>query len=232
MPDTNIFNSATPDPVVPPVISTPTSNIPPELSELVGEGKKYATPEAALASIPHAQRHILTLEQENASIKADLEKRKTTEQLLEEIKASTTPQTPTNVPAGLDTATIAKLIEQTINQKETQKSNQENISTVTSTFKNKYGEKAEEFYINLAQESGMSVQYLNALAATSPKAVLKLAGLTQSLPPVSRTSGTINTDVMKPTEGEPETARVKQGASTKELVRAWRAAGVTVGKPV
>jgi hypothetical protein len=45
MPD-NIFNGATtPEPVVPPVVpatpSTPTLQIPPELADLVGEGKKY-----------------------------------------------------------------------------------------------------------------------------------------------------------------------------------------------
>ncbi|UOF80646.1 hypothetical protein [Caudoviricetes sp.] len=175
----------------------------------------------------------MTLEQENANIKAELEKRKTAEQLLEEIKASSVQQTTTTVPVGLDKATVAQLIEQTISQKEAQKSTQENISVVTSAFMAKYGDKAEEFYINLAKETGMSVQYLNSLSANSPTAVLKLAGFTQTnSPPVTKSSGSINTETRKPGASEPESAKVKQGASTKELVRAWKAAGATVGKPV
>ena len=46
--------------------------IPTEVQELVGEGKKYQSPEDALKSVPHAQQHIQTLESELAEIKEEL----------------------------------------------------------------------------------------------------------------------------------------------------------------
>ena len=46
--------------------------IPTEAQALVGEGKKYASAEEALRSVPHAQQHIKTLEEEMAQLKRDL----------------------------------------------------------------------------------------------------------------------------------------------------------------
>lgn len=236
MTEETIFEStpATPETVTPPVSSPATLSLPPELTELVGTGKKYATAEAALASIPHAQKHISTLEQENAAIKAELEKRRTTEELLVELRSTGIPQTSTNVPAGLDQATVEQLIARTLETKEAQKVAQQNINAITSTFKDKFGDKAEEVFIALAKESGMSVQYLNNLAATSPNAVLKLAGISNKpvVSNVSKSSGSINTaGFTNNTSTQDLSARVKQGASTKDLVSAWKNAGIKVGKP-
>lgn len=228
MTEENIFNQETPE--VPPAIPATTTTSP-EVSDLVGAGKKYATTEAALASIPHAQKHILTLEQENANIKAELEKRKTTEQLLEEIKASTTPQAQTTASSGLDQNTVQQLIAQTLEQNESRRKAQVNIQTVTASFKEKYGDKAEEVYIAIAEESGLSVQNLNSLAASSPSAVLKLAGLENKQTNVSKINGTINTQTLSNTNNTtPLSARVKSGASTKDLVDAWKTAGKKVGR--
>jgi len=52
----SIFEGST-DPVVteaPAVSSTPTLNIPTEVVDLIGDGKKYKTAEEALRSVPHA----------------------------------------------------------------------------------------------------------------------------------------------------------------------------------
>ena len=62
-------NSASTAPVDNQPTSAPAFNVPPELSEFVGEGKKYGTVEAALASIVPAQQHISTLEQENNELR-------------------------------------------------------------------------------------------------------------------------------------------------------------------
>ena len=231
MSENNIFSTPTGD-VTPPVVSPVTPTLPPEVVEFIGTGKKYNSVEDALKSVPHAQKHIQSIEQENATLKAELEKRKTTEQLLEEIRNSNVQQSSTNVPVGLDSTAIANLIEQTIQQKEVQRSAQENTTVVINSFKAKYGEKAEESYINLAKETGLTVQYLNNLAATSPTALLKLAGMTNNTnTTVGKPSSTINTEAFTSNQTpQVESARVKQGASTKELVRAWKAAGVKVGK--
>ena len=127
------------------------------------------------------------------------------------------------------------MIAQTLGQAEAQKISKANIDKVTSTFQSKFGEKAEEFYIKLAQETGMSVQYLNNLSATSPSAVLKLAGLdSKPTQPITTkpTGGSINTEAFNSnnTGVQEGSARVRQGASTRELVAAWKNAGAKVGK--
>jgi hypothetical protein len=49
-----------------------TFEIPTEVQSLVGEGKKYQSPEDALKSVPHAQKHIETLESELAEAREEL----------------------------------------------------------------------------------------------------------------------------------------------------------------
>ena len=70
----------------------PQFEIPTEASELVGSGKKYTSVEDALKSVPHAQKHIQTLESELATLKEELTKRRTTEELLDEIKSGIQPR--------------------------------------------------------------------------------------------------------------------------------------------
>lgn len=215
--------------------SQPTFTLPQEVNEFVGNGKKYSSVEDALKSVPHAQKHISTLEQELAQVKAELDKRKTTEQLLEEIKNSGIPQVATTTQNGIDHNTVQQMIAQTLSQAETEKTAKANISVVTSTFQTKFGDKAEEFYIKLAKETGLSVQHLNNLSATSPSAVLKLAGLDSkpSVPTNTKpTFGSINTEAFNATNSgtQEQSARVRQGATTKELVNAWKIAGAKVGK--
>jgi len=95
MSESNLFDGApaTPTPVEPPK-PTPTA-IPDPLKELIGEGKKYATLDKALESIPHAQAHIQRLEEESrqlreqvASAKAVGEVYETVQELLKAEKAT------------------------------------------------------------------------------------------------------------------------------------------------
>ena len=209
--------------------STPQFQIPTEAEGLVGEGKKYSSVEDALKSVPHAQKHIQTLESELATLKEELSKRKTTEELLDEIKSGIQPQA---TPAGteFDQDKLLQLVDQTLEVKERQKAAKSNADTVASKFTEKYGSKAEEVYNSVARDSGLTVQQLNSLAASSPKIVLKLAGLEgQSAPVAAKPNSTVNTEVLgqKPDPNQ-LSARVKQGATTKDLVNAWKIAGEKV----
>ena len=212
-------------PVVPPV-SAP--SLPQEVVEFVGAGKKYSSVEEALKSVPHAQKHILTLEQELANAKDELAKRKTTEELLEDIKSSVPTYTPP-VQAEITQDKLNATVEEILNRKTAQQKAANNINIVTSTFSENYGDKAEEIFNTIAVESGLTVQQLNTLAASSPMAVLKLAGLEkkQESTPV-KTNSSVNTQALRPTASTPTSARVPQGATTKDLVNAWRIAGEKV----
>lgn len=235
MPEASIF---TPDPSVVepqnPIPSVPA--IPQEVADLVGEGKKYKTVDEALRSVPHAQTHIQKLETELAEKNEALMKAKSVEDLLEEIKNSgLTPPVP--APQGQTTQNIdiTKTVNEVVSQRLAAESAariaQHNTNYVISAFQAKFGEKSEEEYIKLANESGLPIQALNKLAAQSPNAVLKLAGLSETTKNVStppKTGGTVNIEAFRTQQpaGQPASARVT-GGKTSDLVSAWRAAKPT-----
>lgn len=224
MSDNTPFDPSTPEDLN---SNTPAPNfqIPTEAVDFVGDGKKYKSVEDALKSVPHAQSHIQTLETELANVKEELSKRKTAEELLDQIKAGIQPEHTTPVDS-FDPSTIYQVVEQTLEAKERAKAARSNADSVVNKFTAKYGDKAESAYIALAQESGMTVQQLNVLAANSPSVVLKLAGLNVSNAQAGSNTGSVNTEAFG-TQGSnpPVSARVPKGATTKDLVTAWRAAG-------
>lgn len=228
--ETSIFNPEVTPPVVAPVTPPQAPVLPPEVAELVGQGKKYATVDDAIKSVPHAQKHIQTLEQELAQTKAELLKRQTTEELLNDLKANGIPPVVTQSAPTINSEQISALVRQELSQQEAQAVATQNTKKVTDAFVSKFGDKAEEIFNKVATESGLTVGNLNFLAATSPSAVLKLAGIApQQTPPIAKTTSSFNTQVSS-SQPEPPSARVKQGASTKDLVNAWKIAGQKVGR--
>ena len=204
--------------------------IPTEAQELVGEGKKYASAEDALRSVPHAQEHIKTLEAEMAQLKEELSTRKTTQELLDEIKSGVKPAENTTQEGGLNQDTIMEMVNNTLKQNEQKKTAQANASQVANKFTEKYGSNAESVYNSLAKDLNLTPQKLNELAATSPNLVLRLADLEPTVKTnVSKSSGSVNTEALSQNKTPQEiSARVPKGASTKDLVNAWRAAGEKV----
>lgn len=201
----------------------PQFTIPQELAELVGEGKKYKSAEDALKSIPHAQSHIQKLEDEMKQVKEELAKRKMTEDLLEEFKATgfkqedTTPKT--------NPVDIEQVVAKVLSQKESQTIALQNQAKVVEAFNVKYGEKGEEMYNSLSKEVGMSVAELNLLASRSPQALFKLAGFESKSNVPGKTTSSVNTDGFKQSSQDNLSAKLPKGASTKDLVQAWRNAG-------
>lgn len=204
--------------------------IPTEAQDLVGEGKKYSSAEEALRSVPHAQQHIKTLEEEMAQLKEELTKRKTTQELLDEIKSGVKPAENTTQEGKLNQDTIMELVNNTLKQNEQKKTAQTNASQVASKFTEKYGSNAEAVYTSLAKDLNLTPQKLNELAATSPNLVLRLADLEPSVQTnVPKSSGSVNTEALSANKPHAEvSARVPKGASTKDLVSAWKAAGTKV----
>ena len=204
--------------------------IPTEAQDLVGEGKKYSSAEEALRSVPHAQQHIKTLEEEMAELKEELAKRKTTQELLDEIKSGVQPVEKTTQEVGLNQDNIMELVNQTLKQNEQKKTAQANASQVASKFSEKYGSNAETVYNSLAKDLNLTPQKLNELAATSPNLVLRLADLEPNVKTnVSKTSSSVNTEALAQNKTPQElSARVPKGAKTSDLVNAWRAAGEKV----
>ncbi len=207
----------------------PQISLPQEAVELVGEGKKYKSVEDALKSIPHAQSHIQKLEEEMKQMREELTKRKAAEELLEEFKVSGVTQEKPSSPA-LDTNQLAALVDQTLEQREAKKIAENNIKSVIDSFNAKFGESAPQMYEKIAADNGLSVQFLNSVAAKSPEAVFRLAGIYDKPQAVAgKTAGSVNTAALQQAQ-QPQTlsAKLPKGATTKDLVSAWKNAGQMV----
>ena len=206
----------------------PEFKIPTEAMDFVGEGKKYKSAEDALKSVPHAQEHIKTLEEEMAQLKEELTRRKTAEELLDELKSGTQSTENTTQVQEFDQDRLMQLVNQTIEQKEQQSKAQQNAKTVANRFTEQYGAKAEDAYNQIAKDAGLTVEQLNNLAATSPNVVMKLAGFESKPTTIGKPSSSINTQALNNTKPTELSARVPKGASTKDMLAAWRAAGEKV----
>ena len=207
MTEETIFEGDKPEETVAaPILDTPTAPlVPTELQGIVGEGKKYSTVEAALASIAPAQSHIATIEAENASLKETLEGQKTTRELMDELRLQ-----------QADGETPSKV--------EVNKTKTQNTNTVATRFNKQYGTKGEEVYNRLAQESGLSVADLNIIASNSPAAIFKMAGFEQKQTDVSPTTSSINTQAYKGDYSGELNSKVKS-FSTKDVKSGWAIAG-------
>jgi hypothetical protein len=202
----------------------------PEVAAMVGEGRKYATVEAALASVPHAQTHIASLESENqaltqqvADLKAKLEAANHLEDVVAQLSATQQPQEPP-IPTGLDEQGVLKLLE----QRDAARIAQANQVAVTEALVTKFGDttKATEALTAKATEFGVDFDYMVQLAAKSPKAVLsyfnvetKPASVVPSYQPVP---------AQYQTPPEPTYDFTPKGNSTSDLVQAFRTCGLAV----
>lgn len=195
--------------------------IPTEAQELVGEGKKYQSPEDALRSVPHAQKHIETLESELASVREELSKRQTTQELIDELKSGVQTPAQTVQSGELNQDNVMDLVNQTIATREANAKAESNAKSVAAKFTEQYGDKAEDTYNSIAKELNLSVKQLNELAATSPTVVLKAAGLSAAKAPVASSSGDINTEALSQQAKPAELSAKVEGGSTKDLLAAW-----------
>lgn len=207
-----------------PAPSTPPSPpaLPDHLKELVGEGKKYATVDKALESIPHAQAHISKLEQEMAQLREKVAEAAAVDEVYKKLMDSmnkTGEATPPTV-AGLDEASVLALLE----RREAEAVAKANVSRVKDALVGKYGDKAEEVYKAKAQELGVTPQFLNEVVRKSPKAAEELFGIKGKEIPSGTTTGSIRTDALNDNRPPAKPKTVMGGATTEDVIAAWRAA--------
>lgn len=165
------------------------------LAEIRNESgvQKYNSVEDALKGAAHAQSYIATLKQEKEEAERRLQEatRTATEaqgQLTEQqqIKASIAElsqklNNKTNETTGkvYTAEEIAELVNSQLTQRDVATSAKKNQETVVSQLRSKFGDKAEEQYNAAATDLGLTVAEMNALAAKSPKVVLKALGIAE-----------------------------------------------------
>ena len=177
--------------VVQPVVQEPA--IPPELAEFVGTGKKYASVAEVYKAFPHAQKHISTLEDENKQLKEELTRRQAAEEVLNAIQQRMeTPSQTQEQPPVNSLQDIQALVRQELERDKAASISMANQHEVVNKFTQLYGDKAQTQFEQLAKDLSVPITYLNNLAATSPKALYKLAGIEHSK---NTYSGTLESDL-------------------------------------
>ncbi len=183
-----------------------------DLANLLGSIKnergeqKYKSVEDALVGLDNAQKYIPTLtaqlaqkEQELATARQEAAR---VVELERTVQALTSKGEPANTQASvpLNEDQIANLVTQTLTRQQQEATAKANTLAVAQTLQTKFGADAEKTYNAKAQELGMTVIELNALAAKNPKAVFTLLGVTQEAPKQlsSSTSQQFNTDAFQP----------------------------------
>lgn len=176
---------------------------------LVGEGKKFKTPDDLARGKIEADRVITARERELAELREELAKRTTLEELYEKIQnKSITPPVNNNSnvsteqkPAAvtLSDEDLARRIEELADKRTREQKIQENVELVSERLIQEFGseEKANEVVKQKAKELGVSVAFLQDVAANSPKALFAQLGLNdgpKATPPVNRSD--VKTEIL------------------------------------
>lgn len=208
----------------------PNLQLPDEVLEHIGEGKKYASVEEALKSVPHAQKHIATLEQELKDMREKMEKATSAEEVYKTVKEMLAAEG--RQPSGGDAGKpidVEAILDRKLQEREAAQKAMENVTSVKTVLAEQFGERAADIYREKAQALGIGVEFLNDLCAKSPKAALELLGVkatSKGTAPTS-TAGTIRTEGLDASKNPTKPKPVMGGASTSELLAAWRAAKPT-----
>jgi hypothetical protein len=152
------------------------------MSELVGEGKKYATPEEAVRALAHANHHISNLEGENANFRTKLDKASTVDDILGKLKqqgaesgSDTGVDDQSNQPPKADDVNVEELVKKLFQDQQSNATAQSNKKLVVDKMAMQFGGKAGQVWDGVEKNLGVD---LEQLCATSPTAALKLLGVT------------------------------------------------------
>jgi hypothetical protein len=161
------------------------------LPDLVGEGKKFKTPQDLARSVLHKELHIAKLESENAVIRENLQKSMTMEEFMAQLSESqkklitnsgTSQVTTTSETSGegdksndtkpqpLSREDIRKILD----EERAAEKQKENLGLVKQKLYEALGDEFPQHIEAKAKELGMPKEWLNDMAAKTPAAFLKL----------------------------------------------------------
>lgn len=214
MSDQTIFNqSSGSNPPNTPPVNQPTGNVPndPAIDTLLAGIKnergepKYRSLHDALVALAHSQSYIPQLTTQLSEKDRELSEARAAaakvEELQRSIEALTQRQEPpqTTSPVGLNEEQIAELVNRTLTNKQKADLATQNQQAVATSLSSAFGTDAEAKYNAKAEELGITVADLNALAARSPKAVMAYFGVQAvAKPNVAPTQSTVNTTGIQP----------------------------------
>lgn len=224
MSDENLFAEVTPTSEATAAPQTQQPSLPEEVMALVGTGKKYATTEDALRSVPHAQAHIARLEQEMQELRERATQAKAIDDVYEALTSRQQGEQRATASAPIvDERFIDAVLERKLEEQKRAEEKKTNLSKVRESLTSKYGEKAAEVFKKKAEELGINEGFLTDLAAKSPAAALELFGANAKEKVASAVpSGSINPQAFAQNQQSAPHKPVMAGASTSDLLSAWR----------
>lgn len=173
------------------VASNEEATTPSVVGDLVGEGRKFNDVEALAKGKLEADKFIEQMKQENAALKADLERQAyrlgVNDRLEEKASASTADLSgPNNNNSGTSDeantqlvsseANIESLVEQTLRKREQKTVADSNIALVEAELEKAYGTEAAATVRQKSEELGLPLAELQGMAAKSPAAFMQLMG--------------------------------------------------------
>lgn len=181
---------------------------------------KYKTREDFIKGAANAQEHIKTLESELATLRAQGNPTEKLEELLEAVKSGGGKGEEASAMKPDDILNIVKDYFADVKAAETRENN---ITSVTSVFKNRYGKDASEKLYGKAADLGFSKSEINRMIATNPKAAMRVLG--EDMPkakPNDPVGGTGAVDTGHFRQTPPTTPKSVMGhTSQKVLQDAW-----------
>jgi vacuolar-type H+-ATPase subunit I/STV1 len=187
------------------------------LNDLVGEGKKFKTPDDLAKAKLESDRFIEKLQNEQRELREELNKRLTIEDALRKAQEAGVqveprqPSEPAPVPQRQnEQLNISSEVEKVITKREQESKFRNNLETVFSRMTDLYGnaDKAAEVISSRSRELGMSVNALQQMASENPKAFFQLLGVQdkpQGAPQTSSWNNVKNTTAMKNAAGSTTT---------------------------
>lgn len=167
------------------------------LEELVGEGKKFKTPEELARGKKESDTFIERLQRELAEARqtieqatSELRSRNTVEDTLKTVlqRNSTANnvanQSTENAPEVPTLPDIDSLLNQKLTEREKARRMQDNQNLVRDAMIKSWGPNYSQKAKEVAQELGVGLQYLESIAAENPQAFLRVVGLTNEQTPV------------------------------------------------
>lgn len=198
MPIPDAFNTdpapKTPDPDV---VATATGLPPtPILDSLVGEGKKFNSAEALAQGKTEADNFIVKLQEEQAELRVELDKRLNAQEALAEIQNKTNISNENT--SQQSEADVSDLVRKTVLELSAEDKAKANVFKADAVLAEKYGDKRGDVVKQKALELGVDISFLEEAAAKSPSAFLGMIGesVPTKLPQANVSQGSVNTGAL------------------------------------
>jgi hypothetical protein len=158
---------------------------PTAFEEIVGEGKKFKSPEALAEAKLEADRTIAARNEELERHREEIRRQAAEIELLKrprEPLAQEPPKAADRPVVDEPNIDLASRIREELRQAQEEDIQAQNIRSVASRLTEVYGspDKAREVVVAKAEELGLSVEFLQSVASKSPKAFFAQLGLTDA----------------------------------------------------